>query len=216
MTPEGPWLDVSLLIHPGMPVYPGDPAVELAPVLTLDADNVHVSRLACGSHTGTHVDAPAHFVRGGQTLAEIPLGRWSGPCWLIAVEAAGAIEIEHLLAAWPPADAVERLLLKTPNSDRWDTPEAGRVWQALTPDAAEWLVAMGVRLVGIDALSIEDDATGTFPVHHTLLGAGVVLVEGLDFRGVDPGPYELLCLPLKLDAPDGAPARAALRARGRA
>lgn len=213
MTPEAPWLDISLLIHPGMPVYPGDPAVVVEPVLTLDADNVQVTRFACGSHTGTHVDAPAHFVRGGQTLAEIPLARWSGPAWVVEVPQAEAIAVGHLLTDWPAHDVVERLLIKSPNSDRWDTPVAGQIWQGLSVEAAEWLVGMGVRLVGIDALSIENDATGFFPVHHTLLGAGAVLVEGLDLRGVDAGPYELLCLPLKLDAPDGAPARAALRAR---
>lgn len=209
--PDRPWLDVSLLVGPGMPVYPGDPPVELEAVMTLEHDPCHVSRLACGSHTGTHVDAPAHFVRGGATLQEVPLARWSGPAWVIAVETAGAIAPDDLMAAWPAHGHVERVLLRTANSDRWDTPEAGKVWQALATEAAEWLVGLGVRLVGIDALSIEQDNTGCFPVHHTLLGGGCLIVEGLDLRGVEPGPYELVCLPLKLDAPDGAPARVALR-----
>ena len=208
---ERPWIDVSLPIGPGMPVYPGDPPVELEAVMTLAEDACHVSRLACGSHTGTHVDAPAHFVRGGATLAEVPLARWSGPAWVVAIDAPGAIGPDALMAGWPAHGQVERVLLRTPNSARWGTDEAGKVWQALTPDAAEWLVGLGVRLVGIDALSIEQDETGCFPFHHALLGGLCRMHHALDLRGVEPGPYELVCLPLKLEAPDGAPARAALR-----
>lgn len=211
--PERPWIDVSIPVGPGMPVYPGDPDVELEAVMTLADDACHVSRMRLGSHTGTHVDAPAHFVRGGATLAEIPLARWSGPAWVVEVAPEEAIEPEHLMDAWPAQGQVERVLLKTPNSNRWGTPEAGAVWQALSPDAAAWLVGLGVRLVGIDALSIEKDETGGFPVHHTLLGSGCLILEGLDLRGVEPGAYELVCMPLKLEAPDGAPARAALRPR---
>ena len=209
--PERAWLDISLAVGPGTPVYPGDPPVRLETLASLADDPYHLSRLSCGSHTGTHVDAPAHFVRGGATLAEIPLARWSGLAWVVEVTGPGAIEVEDLLTAWPSQAHVERVLLKTPNSARWGTPEAGQVWQALSPEAAEWLVGVGVRLVGIDALSIEQDDAGCYPVHHTLLGAGCLIVEGLDLGGVAPGPYELVCLPLKLEAPDGAPARAALR-----
>lgn len=208
---ERPWLDVSLPLGPKTPVYPGDPAIVLETLMSLEDDPCHVSRVGLGSHSGTHVDAPAHFVRGGATLAEVPLARWSGAAWVIEVAPEGAIEPEHLLEAWPPHGQVDRVLLKTPNSARWDTPEAGKVWQALSPEAAEWLVGLGVRLVGIDALSIEQADTACYPVHHTLLGAGCLIVEGLDLRGILPGPYELLCLPLKLEAPDGAPARVALR-----
>jgi arylformamidase len=212
--PERPWIDVSLPLGPGTPVYPGDPAIAIEAVMTIPADPCRVSRLQLGSHSGTHVDAPAHFLADGQPLGEIPLDRWSGDAWVIALATRDHFTADDLAAAWPTtAEPVERVLLRSPNSDRWGTSEAGRVWQALTPAAAAWLVARGVRLVGIDALSIEHDDTGGFPVHHTLLGAGCLIVEGLDLRGVAPGPYELLCLPLRAEAPDGAPARAALRPR---
>lgn len=213
--PERPWIDVSLPLGPETPVYPGDPPIELETVMSLADHACHVSRLHLGSHSGTHVDAPAHFVRGGATLAEIPLARWSGPAWVVEVAAEGMITPADLLAAWPGGRgsqvSAERVLLKTPNSARWGTPEAGSRWQGLAPEAAEWLLGLGVLLVGIDALSIEQDDSGRFPVHHTLLGSGCLIVEGLDLRGVAPGPYELVCLPLRLEVPDGAPARVALR-----
>jgi arylformamidase len=210
VTAEPGWLDVSLPIGPDTPVYPGDPAIEVSAVSTLDHGPSHVSRLVCGSHTGTHVDAPAHFIRGGTPLGSVPLSRWSGPCWVIEVPAAEEIRPDHWLAALPEAP-VERVLFKTPNSQLWDTPQAGHVWQALSLEGAEWLVAHGVKLVGIDALSIERGGSEDFPVHHTLLGNDVLLLEGLDLRAVSPGPYDLLCLPLRLEVPDGAPARAVLR-----
>lgn len=210
MTSPGDWLDVSILVSSTMPVFPGDPAVVVEPVPVPDDAPYRLSRMEMGSHTGTHVDAPAHFIRGGATLAEVPLSRWSGPCWVVGLPAAASITVEALQAVWPEGP-VERLLLKTPNSALWETPRAGHEWQALSPDAAAWLVKQGVRLVGIDCLSIEQDDTGTFPVHHMLLGQDVVIIEGLDLRAIAPGPYELLCLPLKLDASDGAPARVALR-----
>ena len=210
MSSEAGFIDVSLPIGPDTPVFPGDPAVELSTLSTLEDAPYHLSRVVMGSHTGTHVDAPAHFLPGGQTLGEIPLSRFSGPAWVLEVPQAAAIAPEHLGAAWPQAP-VERVLLKSPNSALWGTPQAGQVYQALSPEGADWLVARGVRLVGIDALSIEDDQTGEFPVHHRLLGAGVLILEGLDLSRVAPGPYELLCLPLRLEAPDGSPARAVLR-----
>jgi arylformamidase len=106
------------------------------------------------------------------------------------------------------------VLLRTPNSALWGTPEGGETYQALSPEGARWLLDRGVRLVGIDALSIEKDESGSFPVHHALLGAGCLIMEGLDLSQAAPGPYELLCLPLKLSAPDGAPVRAVLAPRG--
>lgn len=208
------WIDISLPIGPNSPVYPGDPAIEVEAVTTLDTAASHLSRVSMGSHTCTHVDAPAHFVRGGATLAEVPLSRFNGPAWVLELPDAPAIAPEALATRWPEGP-VERVLLKTPNSALWGTPQAGKVWQALSPEGATWLLERGVRLVGIDALSIEALGAEDFPVHHTLLGAGVVIVEGLDLSAVAPGAYDLVCLPLKLDVPDGAPTRAVLRAIGR-
>lgn len=210
MTREGGWLDVSLPIRSGMPIFPGDPDVVVETVTTQPETPYHVSRMVFGSHTGTHVDAPAHFIAGGTPLTAVPLSRWSGPCWVLEAPAAEAVTRAHCESGWPDGP-VERVLFKTPNSELWDTPKAGHEWQALAPEAAEWLVAKGVRLIGIDALSIEKDDTGEFPVHHTLLGNDVLIVEGLDLRGIAPGPYEMVCMPLRLDVPDGAPARVALK-----
>jgi arylformamidase len=203
---EAAWLDISRLLGADTTVWPGDPPVRVTPHATLDTGPCHVSRIELGSHSGTHVDAPAHFVRGGATLAEVPLGRWSGVAWVVLVDDARDILASSLERAWPRGAACERLLLKTRASlGQGEAP-------ALSLEAAAWLLEHGVRLVGIDAPSIERDETGLFPVHHALLGADCLLLEGLDLAGIEAGPYELVCLPLKLDAPDGAPARAVLRA----
>lgn len=208
------WIDLSLPIGEDTPVFPGDPEVHVEAVTTLDEKPYHLSRIELGSHTGTHVDAPAHFIRGGTPLPEIPLSRWTGPAWVVSLPEAENITPEALAAAWPVAAPVERVLLRTPNSRLWGTPEAGKRYQALSEAGAAWLVERGVRLVGIDALSIEADTSGTFPVHHLLLGNDVLILEGLNLNHVPPGLYELLCLPLKLEAPDGAPVRAVLRPLG--
>lgn len=204
------WIDISLPLGPGTPVFPGDPPIELDTDVAPVEAPYRLSRLVLGTHSGTHLDAPAHFIRGGAPMSAIGPERLNGPAWVVKLTEAIAIEPEALAAAWPDAP-VERVLLSTPNSARWGTPEAGGVYQALSPAAAAWLVERGVMLVGIDALSIEADTDGTFPVHMALLGAGVVILEGIDLRGVEPGLYELVCLPLRLEAPDGAPARALLR-----
>ena len=193
--PDGRLIDISLELGPDTPVFPGDPPVE---VETICEAPFRLSRLVMTTHSGTHLDAPAHFIPGGATLAELSLEALSGPCWVLAVEAT-AIAPADLAAHWP-ARPVSRLLLRTGG-------KAG-----LTEAAAHWLVKRGVSLVGIDALSIETDDS-TYPVHHALLGEGVLILEGLALSHVTPGPYELLCLPLKVTAPDGAPVRAALRSQ---
>lgn len=203
-------IDISMPLDAGTPIYPGDPPLEIRAVRTLD-EGCHVSHIALGTHTGTHVDAPAHFVRGGAALGEIPLDRFVGTAWVLELPDARLVTREALVDAWPAHDPVERVLLKTGNSRR---SRAGDP-QTLSLEAAEWLVGMEVGLVGIDALSIEAAGDGSYPVHHTLLGADVVVLEGVDLSRVTPGPYELACLPLKLDVPDGAPVRAVLRPLGR-
>lgn len=208
--PDGRLIDISLELGPATPVFPGDPPVEVEDVFQLGEDATHVSRLETSTHAGTHFDAPAHFIAGGLKAWEIPLERFCGPAWVIELDEAPAIAPGDLEARWPDAP-VERLLLKTPNSARWGTPEAAHRVQGLTEASAAWLAARGVGLVGIDGLSIEAIDSETYPVHRALLGREVLILEGLDLTGVAPGPYELLCLPLKLSAPDGAPVRAALR-----
>jgi arylformamidase len=214
-------LDVSIPVHTAMIVYPGDPTVELAPAQRIErGDPSNVSTLRLGTHTGTHVDPPAHFLPGGPTADALPLEVLVGPAVVADLrDAEGAIgpaELDRL--ALP--DRVERLLLRTRNSDLWGRPPGAAFpdsWIGLAADGAGWMVERGVRLAGIDFLSIEPPDTGVgvgFPTHLALLEAGVVVVEGLDLRKAPAGPYELLCLPLRLAGGDGAPARVVLVAEG--
>lgn len=192
-----------------MPVYPGDPTPRLNQSRSVArGDPYTISLLACGTHTGTHVDAPAHFIPGGLTIDQVPAEVLVGPAHVVEVQSEGHIEATHLAALLPAPP--ERLLLKTRNSALWALDSFRDDFVALTPSAAQWLVDHGVRLVGLDYLSIEPYGSHGFPVHHILLGAGVVAVEGLDLRAVPPGAYTLLCLPLKLQGADAAPARVLL------
>jgi arylformamidase len=205
----GAWIDVTVPIHAGMVVYDGDPPVDVTAALALDrGDPANVSRLVLGSHTGTHVDAPAHFVRGGAGVDRLPLDALLGPARVLACPPgpiAAATVAGH-------ARRGARLVLRTGNSALWRRGAFAPDYQALTLDAARALVEAGVGLVAIDYLSIEAfDAPG-HPVHRCLLEAGVVVLEGLDLSGVEAGRYELCCLPLRIRDGDGAPARALLRA----
>jgi arylformamidase len=211
--------DISLPISNALVTWPGDPQLALERVATLDSDGVNLTRLACSAHTGTHVDAPDHFIAGGATVEALPLDALIGPAHVVALPSVHAITHEHLQALDLPADAT-RILFKTDNSRLWAGPDAGtfqRDFVAVTPDAAQALVDQGVRLVGVDYLSVEPFAgrkINDHPTHRILLGAGVVIVEGLNMTDVPPGVYELICLPLKLVGADGAPARAVLREMG--
>jgi arylformamidase len=202
--------DISLPVSEALVVWPGDPPVRITQPAHLDrGDPYTVSRLELGAHTGTHVDAPAHFIGGGAGVDRLPLDLLVGPARVVHVPEARALTPQVLEGLSIPPNT-ERLLFRTRNSERWG--REGGFWEEYVgvPEAgARWLVARGVRLVGIDYLSISpyDDL---LPPHHTLLGAGVIVVEGLDLRGIAPGAYQLVCLPLKLVGGDGAPARAIL------
>jgi len=205
--------DVSIPIAPGrMPVWPGDPEPVLERFLKMeDGNDANVSRLAACVHLGTHVDAPYHFLAEGATAESLPLDALVGKAYVVDLTALeGHITAAALEAARLPADA-ERLLFKTLNSAWWAQGETAfhTDFSALTADAAAYLVARGVRLVGIDYLSIApyDDPV---PTHRTLLGAGVVVIETLDLSAVPAGAYTLYCLPLKLVGSEGAPARVIL------
>ena len=188
-------IDVSVPIRPGMITYPGDPEVRLERVSSIaDGDIANLSRLDLGVHSGTHVDAPLHFVDGGASVETLPLDVLVGPC--VVVDGLDAAAVRR---------GSERVLFKTPNSRLWERDEFSENFVALDGEAARALVSRGVRLVGIDYLSIGDEEA-----HRVLLGAGVVAIEGLDLRGVDPGAYRLVCLPLRIVGSDGAPARAVL------
>jgi arylformamidase len=207
--------DVSVPISAKMPVYPGDPGVEIRQWAELDAgDAANVSVLHFGAHTGTHVDAPAHFIAGAPKVDAMPLDALVGTARVIEMpDDVDAITASHLSA--PSIEGIARIIFKTRNSAFWSDVESGfrRDFTYLAPDAARALVQSGVRLVGIDYLSVEKFQPERHETHEILLSNGVVIVEGLDLREVSPDDYELICLPLKIaeGTGDGAPARAILR-----
>lgn len=190
----GIW-DVSVPIHPGMPSWPGDPPVAVEAASRVAAgDAYNVSALRLGSHTGTHVDPPSHFIDGAAAVDDLPLDVLIGEA-LVVEAGAGPVTMAGVEALG--LAGATRVLLKGPSV-------------CLSPGAAGWLVDHGVRLVGVEALSVEPEDSPGFPTHWTLLSAGVVVVEGLDLSAVPPGRYRLVCLPLRLRGGDGGPARAVL------
>jgi len=204
-------IDISVPNGPGQHVYPGDPEPRIEAVRRIaGGDQCNVSFLHMGSHTGTHVDAPYHFLADGARLGEVALDRMVGPCIVADLRGRRAVDAASLRdVATRPGDI---LLCLTDNSARWAAPAFQRDFTFITLDAADWIVEREVRAVGMDYLSIEEFGSPDFPVHHRLLGAGVFVIEGLDLRTVTPGRYFLVCLPLKLPDLDGAPARAVLLA----
>jgi arylformamidase len=203
-------IDITVPIRSSMVVFEGDPPVRLVQHASMArGDLCDVSRLEFGVHTGTHVDAPGHFIQGAPGVEALPLDALLGPAWV--VDATGRerdLDEVALDSLDLPADA-QRILFKTDNSLLWERAAFSSDYIGLTAGAAARLVERGVRLVGADYLSIapSDDPA---PTHRELLSAGVVILEGLDLRGVEAGRYELRCLPLRLDCTDGAPARALL------
>ncbi len=199
-------IDISVPVRPGMHVWEGDPPFRIDQVASIaDGDAYNGTRLDLGTHTGTHIDAPLHFVDRGAAVDSIPLETLVGPCHVVdATAVAGQLDAAALAGLELPP-ITERLLFKTRNGVLWERDSFASDYIAFTGDGAEALVALGVRLAGIDYLTIGDE-----DAHHVLLGAGVVPLEGLDLRAVEPGPYTLFCLPLKLAGIEGAPARALL------
>jgi arylformamidase len=204
-------IDISVPNRPGQHVYPGDPEPRVEPVRAIARGDVcNLSLLTLGSHTGTHVDAPYHFLPDGPRLGEVPLDRMIGEALVADLRGRPAVDAAALAPV--PVRPGDILLCQTDNSARWAAPGFQRDFTYLTEDAAAWLVARGVRAVGMDYLSIERFGSADFPVHRRLLGAGVFVIEGLDLQAVAPGRYTLVCLPLKFPDLDGAPARAVLLA----
>jgi arylformamidase len=206
------FIDISLPIDSALPVWPGDPPIQIRRFLELRrGDGANASSLSCSVHTGTHVDAPAHHVEGGAGVDELPLDAFIGPAMVADLTGATEIGRSELRTLRLPR-GTQRLLFKTGNSKLWSDAagEFHRDYVAITPEGAEWLAGSGVRLVGVDYLSVERFGATPPVVHHTLLGAGIVVLEGLDLSGVAPGNYSLICLPLRMRGLDGAPARAVL------
>jgi arylformamidase len=204
-------IDISVPISPDLPVWPGDPLVELERIATIaDGANANKSRLACGVHVGTHVDAPVHFVEGAASIESLPLDRLLGRAYIAEFSDVDVIDDQALDSADLPAE-VTRLLIKTRNSTFWAEEPASFHEDFIAIDArgAQWLTDRGIETIGVDYLSVAPFGNSV-PTHKILLEAGVVIIEGLNLADVDPGWYSLYCLPLKLVGSDGAPARAVL------
>lgn len=203
-------IDISVPIHPDMVVWAGDPAVVLERVKSM-ADGAHdnVSRIDFGVHTGTHVDAPVHFLADGAGVDEVPLDALIGPALVVDATAVDRHLDADLLSDLAIPDGVQRVIFKTRNSELWASDRFETDFLAITEDGARWLVDLGVRLVGMDYLSVAPRGRSV-PTHRVLLEAGVAILEGADLRGVEPGEYELICAPLRIVGADGAPARALL------
>ncbi|HEV8421218.1 MAG TPA: cyclase family protein [Actinomycetota bacterium] len=206
-------IDVSLPIGPDLLVWPGDPPVDVVPRLRLAmGDPANVSELRMGTHTGTHVDPPNHFVEGSIGIDRVPLD--------VLMGRAIVVDARHLDGPIEPADfdkldippSERRVLLRTANSELWrSTPVLfPDRYACLTPETARIVVDRGIRLIGVDFLSVEQKGATGHPVHHILLENGVVIVEGLNLSEAEPGEYTLACLPLKIVDGDGGPARTLL------
>ena len=203
--------DVSLGISPELPVWPGDPPIELKRVKSI-AEGAHsnVSHLSCGVHVGTHVDAPLHFVDGASAVEKLSLKALIGRAYVVDLRKVDTIDAELLQASDIPP-RTRRVLFRTRNSDYWarKVPEFRKDFVAIEPSGAEWLVKKGVQLVGVDYLSVAPFGRSE-ETQQILLRKGVVVIEGLNLTDVRRGRYTLYCLPLKLVGSDGAPARAVL------
>lgn len=201
--------DITVPLSPTLPVYPGDPSVSFDPVTRIArGDTANVTRITLTTHSGTHLDVPSHCRDGGATVDHLPLSLLLGKARVLDLRGTGAIGRREL--ARLPVRGEERVLLLTDNSLLWESPGFQDDFTHLTEEGATYLIEAGIRLVGIDYLSIEGIASG-ITVHRMLLDAGVVILEGINLAEVEPGEYELICLPLKVAGGDGAPARAILR-----
>jgi arylformamidase len=205
--------DVSLPIGPDLLTWPGDPAVEVQPRKQIaKGDPANVSELRIGTHTGTHVDPPVHFVPGAAGIDRVPLEALYGPALVVDARGLrgplGPAELDGLGVP----EGTDRVLLRSDNSDIWrrlptDFPDE---YVCLSAEGAQWVVAAGIRLIGVDFLSVEQKGAEGHPAHVELLTNGVVIVEGLNLGDIEPGRYTLACLPLRIEDGDGGPARAML------
>jgi arylformamidase len=206
-----PIYDISLPISESLATWPGDSPTKITQPRHLDrGDNATITRLQMSAHAGTHVDAPAHFIRGGAGVETLDLNVLVGTALVADARDADALTADILAEMAIPLGA-DRVLFRTRNSDLWARGENKFVedFVAITEDGARWLVERGIRLVGVDYLSVAPYGASA-PTHQRLLCAGVVLVEGLNLSDVSPGMYQFVCLPLKIVGCDGAPARAIL------
>jgi arylformamidase len=205
-------IDITVPMQKEMPVWPGTRGIRLTPITRLEnGDSSNLSQLDCNLHTGTHVDAPSHFLNSDITVEKLPLDVLVGPVFVAHLPEVKYITPEDLTKLNLPF-GVKRLLLRTHNSELWaeETTEFKKDFVALTPQAAQWVVDNEISLIGVDYLSVQrysDDSV----THQILLAADTVVLEGLNLSNVQSGFYELICLPLRLVGAEASPARAILR-----
>jgi arylformamidase len=203
--------DVTVPISNALPVWPGDPPVQLSRKSHASRDKTHTVRLTAiemGSHTGTHMDAPFHMIDGGKRLSDFPLDTLIGKVTVFEIPSARSIGRAQLEGFdWTD---IERVLLKTENSKHWNDGKFYEEFVYLEPDGAEFLVERGVRLVGIDYLSIDKFRSESHPSHFVLLKKNILIIEGLNLNAVPQGKYSIFALPLNLQDADGAPTRVVL------
>jgi arylformamidase len=204
--------DITLTITPTIPVWPGDTGVWLERVEKIEnGDMDNLSQIKMGVHTGTHIDAPYHFVQAGIKVDELSLDTLIGPCQVIEVGDEVDLITADVISKARISSNIPRILFKTRNSKRWlgENNEFDRNFVGISEDGATSLVELGMKLLGMDYLSVAPFDSSK-PVHDILLEAGMILLEGAELSNITPGVYTLICLPIKLGATEGAPARAVL------
>ena len=213
MTADGDqaWIDVSVTVRHGMPHWPDNPPIVMQrPMELLRGHACNLSHLAMGVHTGTHIDAPVHFIHQAAGVDEMPLAATMGPARVIEIADPRVITADELRGH--SLQAGERVLFRTANSPRcWQADRFVEDFVYISEQAAEHLAETRVRTVGVDYLSVGGYHADGAKIHRILLSAGIWIIEGLDLSAVRAGRYELICLPVKLHGSDGAPARALLR-----
>lgn len=207
------WIDITVPVHNGMPVWPNDPGLRLERVMDQNNGDVcTLTRATMSAHTGTHMDAPLHFVRNAATIEQMPIDATVGPARVIGIGDKKAIHREELLSH--KIQSGERILFRTGNSDKdWANLPFDEQFIFIARDGAEYLAECGVKTVGVDYLSVGGYTQDSVETHVALLGKGIWVIEGLALGPITPGDYDLVCLPLKWAGAEGAPARAILRHR---
>jgi len=205
------WIDISVPVRNGMVHWPGDPAFHIERAEDQDkGDQANVSRMSLGVHTGTHMDAPVHYIRNAPGIDAMPIDAAIGPARVIAIQDDQSVKRAELIPH--SIQRGERILFRTKNSEHsWSSDQFDENFVYISRDAARYLAECGVRTVGVDYLSVGGYRNDGPETHEALLGAGIWIIEGLNLREIEPGDYDLICLPLKLDGSDGSPARAVLR-----
>jgi arylformamidase len=205
------WMDISLSLRQGMVHWPDDPPLHIEKYRDMErGDSCNVSNLRMGSHTGTHMDAPMHFIESGKTIDEMPFDATVGPAKVIEIQDPESIKTRELLSH--SIQKGDRILFKTKNSKEcWESDSFIEDFVYISHEAAVYLAERRIRTVGVDYLSVGGFKKDGIETHKALLGAGIWIIEGLNLSKVQAGDYQLVCLPLKIEKGDGAPARAMIK-----